>query len=465
MRYLTNRWKGEGGYREFFVIAVPLILSTGAWSVQHFVDRMFLSWYSAEAIAASLPAGILNFCVMSLFIGTASYVSTFVAQYYGAEKDHRIGPAIWQGIYVSILGGIVLICLIPFARPIFGLVGHDPLTQRYEVEYFQILCAGAWPPIASTALSGFFSGRGRTWPVMWVNAVSMGLNLIMDYALIFGRWGLPEMGIRGAAVATVLAGIFSFLAFLAIISTPEHDRRYRTIRGWRPDKALLFRLLRFGFPSGVQFFLDMAGITMFILLVGRLGTVSLAATNIALNISTLAFMPMIGSGIAISVLVGQYLGRNRPDLAQTSVYSGFHMAFLYMGLIALCYLVIPDIFIMPFAARSHAESFSEIYRITVILLRFVALYSVFDTLNLIFSSAIKGAGDTRFVMYAVVMASLFILVIPTYLAVVVLGYGLMVPWITFSAYMIVLGFIFFLRFKGGRWKSMRVIEGTTVKAV
>jgi len=145
MQYFRKRWKSEGGYREFLVIAVPLILSTGAWAVQHFVDRMFLSWYSAEAIAAALPAGILNFCIMSLFIGTASYVSTFVAQYYGAGSLHRIGPAVWQGVYVSIFGGIVLICLIPFALPIFSLVAHDPLTQRYEVEYFRILCLGAGP--------------------------------------------------------------------------------------------------------------------------------------------------------------------------------------------------------------------------------------------------------------------------------------------------------------------------------
>ncbi|MFH1628498.1 MAG: MATE family efflux transporter [Pseudomonadota bacterium] len=458
MQYFKKRWKSEGGYREFLVIAVPLILSTGAWSVQHFVDRMFLSWYSAEAIAAALPAGILNFCMMSLFIGTASYVSTFVAQYHGAERHHRIGPVLWQAIYVSAFGGIVLICMIPFAQPIFSLVDHDPLTQRYEIEYFRILCLGAGPAIAATALSGFFSGKGQTWPIMWVNALATAVNLIMDYALIFGKWGLPEMGIRGAAIATVFSGIFSFLAYLALISTADHNRTYWTLKGWKPEKGLLLRLLRFGFPSGVQFFLDMAGITLFILLVGRLGTVSLAATNIALNISTLAFMPMIGSGIAISVLVGQYLGKNKPDVAQKSVYSGFHMAFMYMTTIAAAYVLIPDVFVIPFAAKADPERFAEIYRITVILLRFVALYSIFDTMNLIFSSAIKGAGDTRYVMFMLVIATSLVLVVPTYLCVVVLGYGLMASWLNFSAYVIVLSFMFFFRFLGGKWKSMRVIE-------
>ena len=129
-----------------------------------------------------------------------------------------------------------------------------------------------------------------------------------------------------------------------------------------------------------------------------------------------------------------------------------------MTIIAAAYVLIPDIFILPFAAKANTERFTEIYRITVILLRFVALYSIFDTMNIIFASAIKGAGDTRYVMFMVVITSALILVIPAYLAVVVLGYGLMVPWVTFSAYVIVLSFMFFFRFLGGRWKSMRVIE-------
>ncbi|MBN1636203.1 MAG: MATE family efflux transporter, partial [Deltaproteobacteria bacterium] len=113
MQYPNNRWLGQGGYREVLQMAIPLVLSTSAWSVQHFVDRMFLTWYSPEAIAAAMPAGILNFAIMSLFIGTASYVGTFVAQYYGAGQYNRIGTALWQGIYMSLIGALVLIFMIP----------------------------------------------------------------------------------------------------------------------------------------------------------------------------------------------------------------------------------------------------------------------------------------------------------------------------------------------------------------
>jgi MATE family multidrug resistance protein len=196
-----------------------------------------------------------------------------------------------------------------------------------------------------------------------------------------------------------------------------------------------------------------------------LGTTSLAATNISFNINTLAFMPMIGCGIAISVLVGQYLGADRPDLAQTSVYSGFHLTFVYMATISSAYVLVPDMFVAPFAPKTDPQGFSEIYRLSVILLRFVAIYSIFDTMNIIFCSAIKGAGDTRYVMTMTVILSLSILVVPSYVAIVVFGLGLMIAWVFATAYVILLGITFYLRFLDGKWKAMRVIEPITISGL
>ena len=132
-------WKGPGGYRELVNLSVPLIITTASWSIQQFVDRMFLSWYSAEAIAAVVPAGMLNFTIMSIFMGTCSYTTTFVAQYHGAGNNHRAGRAVWQGIYFSIAGAFVLLLFVPFSGPIFQLVGHDASIMEYESEYFSSL--------------------------------------------------------------------------------------------------------------------------------------------------------------------------------------------------------------------------------------------------------------------------------------------------------------------------------------
>ncbi|MBW2430475.1 MAG: MATE family efflux transporter, partial [Deltaproteobacteria bacterium] len=257
---------------------------------------------------------------------------------------------------------------------------------------------------------------------------------------------------------TVAAGVFSSLLFLVVLTGGNTNRTYHTIKGWRFDRELFIRLLRYGFPSGVQFFLEMTGFTGFILVVGRLGTASLAATNIAFNINTLAFMPMIGFGIAISVLVGQYLGADKSDLAQSAAYSGFHLTLAYMLAIGAAYVLVPDIFVAPFAHQADPQSFSEIYRYSVVLLRFVAIYSIFDAMNIIFCSAIKGAGDTRYVMFVTVLLSVFVLIVPAYLAIEVLEFGLMLAWVLATAYVTSLGVTFYLRFLGGKWKSMRVIE-------
>ena len=457
-RLSRERWRRENGYRQVLVIAIPLVLSMGSLAITLFVDRMFLTWYSAEAVAASMPAGMLNFALMTLFIGTAGYTSTFVAQYQGVGQDQRIGPAVWQGIYISLIGGAVLLALVPPAGAFFRFVGHEAAIRDNEIVYFRILCLGAVPAIASAAVAGFFSGRGRAWPVVWVNVLSTAINSVLDYALIFGHWGFPELGIRGAAIATVIASSTQIIVYLALLVGPEYNLRYRSLAGWRFERALFVRLVRFGFPSGMQFFIDMIGFSIFVLFMGRLGTIPLAATNIVIGVSTLAFLPMIGLGVAVSVLVGQSLGRNRADLAERSVYAGAHMAFTYMLTIAALFVFAPDIFLRPFAAQADAQTFAEIRPIAIVALRFVAVFSLFDSLNIVFSAALKGAGDTRYIMFVVLLVSSATLVVPSYVALVVLGADIGVGWSILTVYIIALTVVFLHRYLGGKWKSMRVIE-------
>ena len=455
---MIERWRQKGGYRDILNIAFPLILSSSAWTILHFVDRIFLAWYSPEAIAASGPAGFLHVTIVHLFSGTTAYVSVFIAQYYGSGRYHRIGPILWQSLFFSFLGAALILGLIPLTAPFFNLVGHPPMVKEFEIIYFKTLCFGGLPVLVSAAFSGFFSGLGRTWPIMWINVLSTVINLVLDYALIFGKWGFPELGMRGAAIASVSAITLSSMIFIPLMFTATNNKTYHMWSGRRFDKELFARLLRYGFPSGVQIFVDIMAFTVFVFLVGRLGTVSLAATNIAFNINMLAFMPMFGMGMAVSVLVGQHLGDDNPQLAKFSVYSAFHMTFVYMIFIATAYILIPDIFILPFAVKSDPDGFSEIFKTTVFLLRFVAAYSLFDALNLIFASAIKGAGDTRFVMFMLIVLSSTCLVLPTYIAVVPMDLGLTVCWIIATIYVCILGSSFFIRFLGGKWQHMRVIE-------
>ena len=464
MQIVLNRWHGEGGYRKMLKVALPLIFSTGAMMMLQFVDRMFLTWYSPEAVAASLPAGVVTFTIMSFFIGIGAYVGTFVAQYYGAGQHERIGPVVWQGMYVALAAGLLHIGLLYLAEPIFRFVGHEPLVQHYEVIYFQVICLAAGPQVASAVIAGFFSGRGETWPVMWVNVLGIVVNLILDYALIFGHWGFPEMGIKGAALATLFANCLNAVVFFVLISHTSLRQRYHTLSGWALNPSLLMRLLRFGTPNGVQFFLEHIGFSLFILLVGRLGTTALAATVVAYNINSLAIAPMFGCGVAVSVLVGQYIGRDRPDLAEKSVYSGFHVTFVYMALVASSYLLAPEIFIKPFAVQSNPAEFAPLKAMILDLLKIGAVYVIFETMNVVFSAGIKGAGDTRFVMNATIILSILILVVTTYVFLIVFNRGIIAAWSIAAAFAVSMGLVFFVRFRRGKWKTMRVIETRPVEA-
>jgi len=457
-KFFENLWNREGGYKELLTTAAPLILSTASWSILQFIDRVFLTWYSPDAVAASMPAGIVNFTFTCLFFGTASYVGTFVAQYYGAGEYHKIGKSLWQGLYIALIGSAVVFFLGFTAEGLFSFVGHDPEVQRLEVVFFRILCFGSLGPIASSVFSGFYSGRGENWPVMWVSFISAGVNIVLDYILIFGRFGFPEMGIKGAAIATVTAGFTPLIIYGFLVFGKEYNAKYRTLSNYKFDKDLFLRILKFGFPSGIHMFIEIAGFSGFLLIVGRLGTTELAATNIAFNINTVAFMPMIGFGIAISMLTGQSIGRGKIAMAERIIWSGFQLCFGYMTLIALTYFFLPEIYIYPFASGAEHEGFVKISAYAFILLKFVAVYSLFDTLNLVFASAIKGAGDTRFVMMIGLFMSIFLLIIPSYIVIVIMKRGLYTAWLIASIYIILLGFSYLTRFLTGRWKSMKVIE-------
>lgn len=461
---MKKRWEGVGGYGEVLRIAIPMILSMGSWSLMHFVDRMFLTWYSRDALAAALPSGILSFTLGTFFLGTAGYVNTFVAQYVGAKREERVGASVWQGIHFSVLAGLFLLLAIPLAPWIFDLAGHDPAIRGLEVTYFQILQIGWLPGLVMPAVSSFYSGRGVTRPVMWVNLGAAATNVVLDYVLIFGHLGFPEMGIEGAAWATITAHYVGAAVFLVMFFGKRNRETYNTL-GWGFDRALFLRMMKFGTPNGVQFFVELMGFSLFVLLVGRLSTVELAATNLAFNINTLAFIPMVGLGIAVSTLVGQYLGQDAPEMAERSAWSGVHISLVYMGTMATLYLFTPMLFLAPFLTEGNAEEVVPVIALAVVLLRFVALYSVFDGLYIIFSAAVKGAGDTRFVMWVTMAVSLSVMVLPVWLGITMFGLGLYGAWVCASTYIILLSVVFFFRFRGGKWKRMRVIEGASPPVV
>ncbi len=451
-----NRYQ-PGSCREVLNLSLPLIISIGIGSLQMFIDRIFLTWYSADAMAGAMQAGITSFAITSLFLGTVSYVNTFVAQYTGAGLHHRIGACIWQGIYLSIAASVLMLLLIPAAGVMFGWMGHQPAVRQSEVIYFRIMCVGAMPLLISSVLASFFTGRGKTKTVMVVSLAETLVNIVLDYIFIFGNFGFPRWGVAGAAWATVIAYIFSVAVYFGLFIRTKHRLPYAVLSGIKPDFELIKRILKFGLPNGIQFMLDTLAFTVFIMFVGRISTTALTATAIAFGINTLAFMPMLGIGTGVSILVGQALGKGQPALAQRSTWSGFYITYAYMAILALGYWLVPQWFLFLFSINADPAQFAAVKPIVINLLCFVAFYCLFDTGNIIFSAALKGAGDTRFVMAMTVVLSWVVMVLPSWIA-VKKGFGIYVVWIFATAYVCILAVAFLLRFLAGKWKSMRVIE-------
>jgi MATE family multidrug resistance protein len=232
---------------------------------------------------------------------------------------------------------------------------------------------------------------------------------------------------------------------------------------WRFDRELFGRLLRYGLPTGFQFFVDIAAFSTFIFLVGRLGTEQLAATNLAFNVNTLAFIPMLGCGTAVMTLVGRRIGEGRPEIAIRTTWLACGACCSYMLGFAIIFLFLPDVILYPFSLRMPADEYVVLRDQAIVLLRFLAVFSVFDGMAIIFGSAVRGAGDTRFSLVFTLMTSWLLMVVPTWICWRWYGGNLIGSWTACTVYICVLGVGLMIRFQSGQWKTMRVIEQSATR--
>jgi len=446
-----------GSSRELLTLAAPLILSQSFMTVQVFLDTILLSWHDPREMTASFPAVMWYWLAFGFLQVTAGYASTFVAQYMGAGRPHRVGPAVWQAIHFSVVAGLVFIVMYPLAPWLIAMGGHEAELQPLESAYLRCLSFAAMPMLIMSAINGFFSGRGNTWAVLGIEAFGTGINVLLALVLIFGRLGFPELGIAGAGWATVAGSWASALMALALFLLPRYRQEFQTGRGWRLDRDLLARLMRYGGPAGVQVFLDVLVFHLFVQMVGRLGEAQLGATTLTVRFNMIAFLPMFGLGQALSVLVGQRLGANRPDLAEKSAYTGLRWVFGYMCVIATLYVSIPNVLVSIFRSGEETGNFEAVAAIVPNLLMCVAIYSLADAVNVSFSFALRGAGDTRFVSLLTFCLAWPIMVIPTFF-VVYFNLSVFWAWGFATAYIVAMAVCFWLRFRTGIWKTMRVIE-------
>lgn len=454
-----DRWSAPNGYRDVLRVGMPLVASMASATITMFTDRVFLGHYSLEALAASMTASTMNFQFIAFFSGLATYVNVFIAQYTGARQPYQVGPALWQGVWFSLLAAVCMVLLALPAEAIFAFGGHDPAVQVLEVEYYRILCYASGFNILTVTLGEFYTGRGLTRPVMVVNMIGAAVNIPLDYMLINGVGPFPELGIRGAGIATGVAWALTAVIFALMVFRRRNEEQYGVLSGWHWNPAKFKRLLVYGLPSGCEFFFDVFAFAFFILLVGRLGNVQLAATNMVLSVNHFSFMPMVGLHIAAQTLVGQAIGAGRPDDAAEATRSVLHLNVGWALVMMSIYLLFPDALSAMFRPTSFTpEQYAPVREAGRILLVIVAVYTLFDAVVFSYFGALKGAGDIRYTLKVMSLSSVFIMALGTYLILEVFHLGLYAAWGAMLAHIGTLMFFSWRRFRQGQWRSMSVIR-------
>jgi MATE family multidrug resistance protein len=445
--------------KELLILAWPLIIANGFWNLQLTIDRIYLGAFSTEALGASMAVMSIFWTPMALLQQTGSYVTTFVAQYLGSKNEEMVGPALWQSMYLSAFGGALFLLFILVSEPFFKFIGHSPAVQLLEIEYFNAICFSALPMALVASLSGYFTGITKTQMVMWVNGVGLITNVILDYLLIFGNLGFKAYGVAGAGYATVLANFASVFFALGVILFSKESVRFKIKSSYKINKNLMYRYLKYGLPSGLQWSLEGLAFTVFLILVGRFanGEAALASSSIAVTVMMLSVMPAIGVAQSVMVKVGHHLGENDPESARSYTWAGAQLSAVYMCTAGLSFFIFPEFYMNWFKNESNPVLWGQVTQIAPVLLMLVGVFTTFDSMYLNLSFALKGAGDTRFVSLVALFMPWPIMVIPTYFLTdnpkaVYLAWGFATLYIMLTALIIL------LRFNGGKWMKMSVID-------
>lgn len=434
--------------KEILWLALPTVLQMLAYTVEQFTDALMLSRVSDLHATACGNAGGIAFAVISFGFGVAMLINAMVSEHYGAKNYRECGPYLWQGIYFAIAYSVVVFPLVFVARSVFTAMGHTPELVDLEVQWFNISVAWTAFKMLAIVLGQFMLAINRPMVVLFAASCGMVANVFTNWVLIFGKWGFPELGIRGSSWGTNMAITVELVIVAIVVFGPSMREKFNVLAA-RFDPKRFFTFLRLGVPSGVQTTGDVLAWNLFIAYVmAAYGTAAMAANVYMIQYLKLSFMPAFGLSTAVTALVARHIGAGRPDLSARRAHLGFGLAAIYM----LCCAAL-----FGFGREPLMRVFThdpEVIRIGGILLLFCAAFQFFDAMVIVYNGALRGARDTF------VPATMQIVLCWT----ILVGGGIFVsrhfrewgvagPWTMGCVYCVVLGFFYVIRFRAGGWKK------------
>ena len=431
-------------------IAFPMVVSQGTFAVMIFTDRYFMSQIDSVHMAAALGGGVAAFFSFCFFTGLLSYANALTAQYLGAGELAKCSKVVTQGIVITIMCSPFLVIITYFVSGIFENVGHDPIQVELEKTYYIILMLGVIITLTKTCLSSYFAGIGRTRVVMICDVCGLLFNVPLCYVMVFGKIGLPALGIVGAGVSTIIASLFACILFIFFYLRKEHRDKFFVMSSFQIDWGVLRRFWRLGFPSGLELFLNVAAFNLFLLMFQGYGIVEGASAAIVFNWDLLSFVPMIGLNIGVISLIGRFVGAN--DMARTDevMSAGFFLGIVYSAILAVIYITFRFPLVEVFSPPEG--DFSEIRDLSAFMMIGLSSYVIADAMIIITGGVLRGAGDTRWLMYASVGLH-WAMLIAQYYVILVWEFGPRVSWLTFCAMIFAIAIVYIWRLQNGVWRD------------
>ena len=450
---LEYREGPRASLNEVLTMAMPVVIGLASTTVMGFVDTLMVARFGRKELAAVTPAALLAFTVSAFLDGVGTTNNTFVSQNFGARRLRECARYTWHAVYLALLMGLAVQVIQVWTPQIFALMGHEPEVRLREIAYFRIRLWGAGLFGMVVALANFNQGISRPRISMVAALVANSLNVALNYLLIFGRLGFPRMGIRGAALATVIASAFQAALLLAIFLSPAMARRFGTRRALRLQWSKFRDLLRIGGPVGLHFTADVASWAVFVnVLVGRFGETQLAASNAVGQFIHLSWLPTVGLNIAATQLMGQWIGRGRPDIARRRVMTALKIGVTYMAAMGVIFFVFRRSLVALF--RNEPE---VVYWGSAIMV-WAALFQVSDAVGIVLYGALRGAGDTLLPALVVIGSAWLVFLPAGWLLAVEADLQAPGAWMGAAIHLTLIAVLLYWRFRSGRWRRMRLVE-------
>lgn len=378
--------------RAIAILGLPLIGGHVAQIAIGMTDTVMLGWYGVEALAAVTLASTYFFVLFIFGSGFAWAVMPMVASFHAEGDETSIRRATRMGLWLSLGFAVLAMPLMIFAGPILRLMGQEPAVIELGSAYLAVAGWGLLPALFVMVLKSYLAALERTQVVLWITVLAAITNALVNYALIFGNWGAPELGVVGAAIASLSTQVVSLVGMVVYVRVvlPEHDlfRRF-----WGADWEMSKRVFMLGWPISITGLSETGLFAASAVMMGWLGTVPLAAHGIALQLAALTFMVHLGLSNAGTVRAGNAYGRSDPDHLARGAWVITVMSLVFSALTVACFFLFPEFFISIFILEGDPAR-AQILQVGVGMLFMAGLFQLVDGTQAIGLGVLRGVQDT-----------------------------------------------------------------------